>query len=79
MSKDIQRRANGEATRRQILGAIGELTRSNRRPPTYREITDCLGITMGSLTYNLRELERSGKVRRHKGTRGLELPQDGAR
>src|SRR5438270_6169064 len=68
-------RTSGERMRQRILDAIGELTTSNNRPPTNRELGQYLGgKSTGHIDYHLRILKDQGKIHHDpKKSRGLSL------
>lgn len=61
--------------RQRILDAIGELTASNNRPPTNRELGQYLGgKSTGHIDYHLRILKDQGKIHHDaKKSRGISL------
>jgi repressor LexA len=61
--------------RQRILDAIGELTASNNRPPTNRELGQYLGgKSTGHIDYHLRILKEQGKIHHDaKKSRGISL------
>lgn len=61
--------------RQRILDAIGELTVSNNRPPTNRELGQYLGgKSTGHIDYHLRKLKEQGKIHHDpKKSRGISL------
>lgn len=62
----------GADFRQRILAAIEELTASNGRPPTHREMSMHLGLASHSrLSEGLDDLVRSGQLQRLPGTRNL--------
>src|SRR5436305_14416005 len=68
-------RTSGERMRQRILDAIGELTTSNNRPPTNRELGQFLGgKSTGHIDYHLRILKEQGKIHHDpKKSRGISL------
>jgi len=68
-------RNQGELMRNRIVQAIGELTHTNNRPPTNRELGDFLGgKSTGHIDYHLRILKEQGKISHDpKKSRGIAL------
>jgi repressor LexA len=68
-------RITGERMRARILDAIGELSESEGRPPTNRELGHHLGgKSTGHIDYHLRILKEQGKIHHDpKKSRGISL------
>jgi len=68
-------RNTGEKMRARIVDAIGELTETNSRPPTNRELGEYLGgKSTGHIDYHLRILKEQGKISHDpKKSRGIGL------
>lgn len=68
-------RTTGERMRTRILEAIEDLTGRNGRPPTNRELGECLGgKSTGHIDYHLRILREQGKISHDaKKSRGIAL------
>jgi len=68
-------RNTGEKMRARIVDAIGDLTETNSRPPTNRELGEYLGgKSTGHIDYHLRILKDQGKISHDpKKSRGIGL------
>src|SRR2546430_9062342 len=68
-------RAAGEVMRQRIVRGIQELTTRNNRPPTNRELGECLGgKSAGHIDYHLRILREKGLLMHDpKKSRGIML------
>src|SRR5437588_2061338 len=66
-------RRTGDTMRARILEAIRELTETNNRPPTNRELGEYLGgKSTGHIDYHLRILKEQGKIHHDpKKSRGI--------
>ncbi len=47
-------------TQSRMLNAITDYARANDYPPTFREIADIAGMTVGGVLYHLQVLKRNG-------------------
>lgn len=65
------RRIDGERTRQRILDTLAEYGERHRRPPTCREISTHSGISLGSLSRQLKRLETDGLISRQPGSRNI--------
>jgi repressor LexA len=70
-------RVTGERMRARILDAIADLSETNSRPPTNRELGEYLGgKSTGHIDYHLRILREQGKIRHDpKKSRGIGLAE----
>lgn len=72
------RRSQYPKRRMSVLRAIDDLTKSNGRSPSVRELSDCTEVPLGTLHEYLHKLESEGVLQwRRKGHRSLMLTPTG--